>query len=202
MRRFGTAAVLAIGVVLAGCGGDTKDEDCCKEGAACCKEGADCCKGKDGAAAKEVRAVAKLDGRDGAAVKGTATFVAKGGKVWLTVEIEGASAGPHAFHIHEKGDCSSADAKSAGGHWNPTSKAHGKWGEGEFHLGDIGNIEVGQDGKGSLKVETDLWTVGTGQSNDVVGKSVIVHEGADDFKTQPTGNAGKRFGCGVIELTK
>jgi Cu-Zn family superoxide dismutase len=150
----------------------------------------------------ETRATAAIGGRAGADVKGTATFTAKDGKVTLVVKIENAAPGLHACHIHEKGDCSAPDGASAGGHWNPTGKVHGKWGEGEFHLGDIGNISVGADGKGEISVTTDLWTVGGGAANDVVGKSVIVHENADDFKTQPTGNAGKRFGCGEINLAK
>ncbi|KAF0243415.1 MAG: Cu/Zn superoxide [Planctomycetota bacterium] len=186
MKRFGLGLALAA-AFAAGCGGG--DEKTNGEGSG-------------GASAKETKAVAKIESRDGSTVKGTATFTAKDGKVTLKVEIEGATAGMHAFHIHEKGDCSGADAKTAGGHWNPTAKAHGKWGEGEFHLGDIGNMNVGADGKGTLEVTTDLWSVGTGKDNDVVGKSVIVHEGVDDFKTQPTGNAGKRFGCAAIELVK
>ena len=112
--------------------------------------------------------------------------------------------GSHAVHIHEHGDCSAPDAMSAGGHWNPTSKAHGKWGQadGEFHLGDIGNIEVGADGKGIIEFVTDLWTIGGGGPNDVVGKSIIVHAMPDDYTSQPTGAAGERIGCGEIQRVR
>lgn len=183
MKRCAWTVSLAVAVIAAGCGGEKHDES-------------------GTPAKKDAVAVANIGSHDGSSVKGTATFTAKDGKVWLKVEIDGAAPGPHACHVHDKGDCSSTDAKSAGGHWNPLGKKHGKWGEGEFHLGDIGNVTVGQDGKGVLEFSTDLWTVGTGGQNDVVGKSVIVHEGVDDFRTDPTGNAGKRFGCGVIELRK
>ena len=91
---------------------------------------------------------------------------------------------------------------SAGGHWNPTGVAHGKWGEGEFHLGDIGNIAVGEDGTGSITLTTDLWEIGTGSDVDIVGKGIIVHAGADDFTSQPSGAAGARIGCGVIVLSE
>ena len=85
--------------------------------------------------------------------------------------------GVHAVHIHESGDCSSPDGKSAGGHWNPTDVPHGKWGEGEFHLGDIGNMTVGEDGTGKIELTTDQWEMGTGSIRDIVGKGIIVHAG-------------------------
>jgi Cu-Zn family superoxide dismutase len=101
-------------------------------------------------------------------------------------------------HIHMMGDCS-MDGMAAMGHWNPAMKMHGKWGMGEFHLGDIGNVTVGADGTGMLTLSTNLWTVGDGTAmNDVVGHAFMVHMNPDDFVTQPTGNAGARIGCGVI----
>ena len=106
-----------------------------------------------------------------------------------------------AVHIHEHGDCGN-EGKDAHGHWNPTKSNHGKWNEGQFHLGDIGNVTLDASGKGTLKLETTLWSVGTGATNDVTGKAIMVHEKADDFTTQPTGNAGGRIGCGVIDLAK
>ena len=135
-------------------------------------------------------------------VTGTAVFTQNGDQVTVVIEIQGATPGPHAVHIHAEGDCSSPDGKSAGGHWNPTDVAHGKWGEGEFHLGDIGNIAVGDDGMGSITLTTDLWEIGTGSDVDVVGKGIIVHADADDFTSQPSGNAGARIGCGVIVLAE
>ena len=135
-------------------------------------------------------------------VTGMVVFTQNGDQITLTADIQGASPGLHGFHIHEFGDCSAPDGKSAGGHWNPTDVAHGKWGEGEFHLGDIGNITVGEDGTGRITLTTDLWEIGTGSDIDVVGKSIIVHAGADDFTSQPSGAAGARIGCGVIVLSE
>lgn len=102
-----------------------------------------------------------------------------------------------AVHLHEHGDCSDT-AKMAHGHWNPTNAQHGKWGEGSFHLGDIGNVKLDSKGKGKISLDTNLWTLGGPAATNIVGKAVIVHGGVDDFKTQPTGNAGTRIGCGVI----
>src|SRR5699024_2140913 len=105
-----------------------------------------------------------------------------------------------AIHLHEKGDCSADDATSAGGHWNPMNEEHGKWDSKDgYHKGDIGNLKVDQDGKASITFETDQWCIDCDdKAKNIVGKAVVVHEGADDFKTQPTGDAGGRVGCGVI----
>ena len=146
------------------------------------------------------QAVAIINPSSDSGVTGKATFTQVGQAVMVNIEIKNVSPGPHAVHIHEKGDCSAPDGTSAGGHWNPTNVAHGKWGVGEFHLGDIGNIAVGEDGTGSIELTTELWELGTGSDIDVVGKSIIVHADADDFVSQPSGNAGARIGCGVIEL--
>lgn len=131
---------------------------------------------------------------------GKATFAQFGENIKLVVSLADASAGEHAVHIHAKGDCSAPDGTSAGGHWNPTGVAHGKWGEGEFHLGDIGNASVNDQGKGRIELTTNLWEIDTGSAIDVVGKAIVVHAGADDFVSQPSGNAGARIGCGVIAL--
>jgi Cu-Zn family superoxide dismutase len=160
--------------------------------------GAACAAKQAGAPAGKTRAAARLAAASGSQVSGDAVFERKGSEITLSITIRGASPGTHAAHIHEKGDCSAPDGSSAGGHWNPTVEDHGRWAHDPFHLGDLGNIEVGADGKGSLSLTTDLWALGTGEANDVVGKSVIIHAAADDFTTQPTGNAGGRVACGVI----
>ena len=90
------------------------------------------------------QAIAIIGSASGSDLTGTAVFTQSGDTITLTIEIQNVSPGLHAVHIHEKGDCSAPDGTSAGGHWNPTNVAHGKWGEGEFHLGDIGNITVGE----------------------------------------------------------
>ena len=150
--------------------------------------------------AKQANAIISSSNDSG--VTGMAVFTQNGDEITLMAEIQGASPGLHGFHIHEYGDCSAPDGTSAGGHWNPTDVAHGKWGEGEFHLGDIGNITVGEDGTGRFTLTTDLWEIGTGSDVDVVGQSMIVHAGADDFISQPSGAAGPRIGCGVIVLAE
>lgn len=130
---------------------------------------------------------------------GTITFTQRQSKVEMKLELSFPSKANKtvAVHIHEHGDCGNA-GNDAHGHWNPTNSKHGKWGSAEFHLGDIGNVSLDASGKGSLSIETDKWSVGTGASNDVAGRGLIVHDGVDDYVTQPTGNAGARIGCGVI----
>ncbi|WP_046744307.1 superoxide dismutase family protein [Kordia zhangzhouensis] len=133
-------------------------------------------------------------------VSGKVVFKEEDGKVTMTAIMEGLSEGIHAIHIHEKADCSSADGKSTGGHWNPTAEPHGKWGAEEgYHKGDIGNFEVKADGFGTITFSTDEWCIGCGDKNkDVIGKAIIVHEGTDDFTSQPSGAAGARVSCGGI----
>ena len=148
------------------------------------------------------QAIATIGPASGSTVTGMAVFTQNDNQITLTIEIQHAAPGVHAVHIHESGDCSSPDGKSAGGHWNPTGVAHGKWGEGEFHLGDLGNITVGEDGTGGIELTTDLWEIGTGSDVDVVGRGIVVHAGADDFTSQPSGDAGARIGCGAIVLAE
>lgn len=133
-------------------------------------------------------------------VEGTIKFDRdSSGKVKMTLEITvPAKAGKTvAVHIHEHGDCGDT-AKLAHGHWNPTNAQHGKWGSASFHSGDIGNVKLNAKGKGSLSLTTDLWTLGGKPDKNILGKSIIVHGGIDDYKTQPSGNSGTRIGCGVI----
>lgn len=150
---------------------------------------------------KRRMAEAKIQPKSGSNATGEAIFEQKGQEVTLKLNLEKVSPGTHAVHIHEKGDCSSPDGKSAGDHWNPTGEPHGKWGVDGYHLGDIGNVQVRPDGKGSLTLTTDKWNIGKGGPNDIVGHAIIVHGGVDDFKSQPAGNAGPRIGCGVIEAS-
>src|SRR5690349_20151104 len=93
-----------------------------------------------------------IEAKSGATLTGKAEFRQKEGAKDVTakIDVEKAPPGEHAVHIHETGDCSSPDGKSAGGHWNPGKEAHGQWGHDHFHLGDIGNMKVGEDGKGTI----------------------------------------------------
>lgn len=145
-------------------------------------------------------ATAALESRSASTVTATATFTQDGDKVTLTLSATGLTAGPHAVHLHETGDCSAADATSAGAHWNPTQMSHGNAAGGAHHAGDIGNLTGQADGKGTLTFSTSEWTIGTGTGTDVVGHAVIIHEKVDDFTSQPAGNAGARQACGVVKL--
>jgi len=145
------------------------------------------------------QAKATIEARSDSTVTGTAMFTELStGGVRAHVHIEKAPPGTHGLHIHEKGDCSDPKAMSAGGHFNPGGMPHSGPMDMKRHAGDLGNIEIKADGTGDLDVTSDLLTVKPGP-NSVAGRSVVFHEKADDLKTQPTGNAGGRFGCGVIQ---
>lgn len=144
-------------------------------------------------------AYATLNSASGSTVSGTANFVQTGDMtVKMSLEVQGLTPGDHALHLHEKGDCSAADASSAGGHWNPTGVAHGKRGEGEFHAGDVINLTADADGNVSWSQEISGWTIGGSDSSNILNHGIIIHDKLDDFKTQPTGAAGGRVACGVI----
>ena len=158
--------------------------------------------GHAGGTGQRKKAVAQIESRSDSHLTGKATFREENGKVTLKLKIKGAEPGTHAVHLHEKGDCTAPDGTSAGGHWNPTRVDHGRWVSPPFHHGDIGNVAVGANGRGTLTLTTDLWTIGGAPETDVVGKGIIIHAKADDFTTQPTGNAGGRAGCGVVRPAK
>lgn len=132
-------------------------------------------------------------------VRGVVTFLAVEGGIRIVADITGLTPGKHGFHIHEKGDCSAPDASSAGGHFNPTSSQHGAPDNIDRHVGDLGNIEA--DDLGHARYDVVDTVIALNGEKSIIGKSVIVHTDADDFKTQPTGNAGARSACGVILST-
>jgi Cu-Zn family superoxide dismutase len=104
----------------------------------------------------------------------------------------------HGFHIHEKGDCSAPDGSSAGGHFNPLGMAHGNPITMPHHAGDIPNQTADTQGVAKVDVVVHGVSLGTGASDDVLGRSVVVHKDRDDYTTQPAGNSGARVACGVI----
>ncbi|MFS4467998.1 superoxide dismutase family protein [Maribacter sp. 2210JD10-5] len=135
-------------------------------------------------------------------VTGEVTFTQEGEEVKMMAELTGLTEGEHAIHIHQTADCSSTDGKSTGGHWNPTNEPHGKWGATEgYHKGDIGNFTANAEGNATVEFSTDQWCIGCDDDNkNIVGKAVIVHQGVDDFTSQPSGAAGKRVSCtGIIQ---
>ena len=147
----------------------------------------------------DAQARATIESRSGSNVRGWAAFTDRStGGVRIEVHIENAPPGVHGLHVHERGDCSAPDASSAGGHFNPGGMPHAAPGETRRHAGDLGNITIEANGTGHLELVSDLLTVRPGP-NSVVGKSVIFHEKADDMRTQPTGDAGGRLGCGVVQ---
>ena len=147
-------------------------------------------------------ATATLAATQGSTAAGTATFKAAGKDgVQLTVEVSGLKPGSsHGFHVHEKGDCSSPDATSAGPHFSLPGQQHGTH-EGEaFHAGDLGNLAADANGRAtaSLVVPASKLTIAPGQLS-VVGRALVVHGAPDDLKSQPAGNSGPRIACGVID---
>ncbi len=151
-------------------------------------------------AAEPTKAIAVLHPTKGSKVEGTVTFTKSGDETKVVAELTGLTPGKHGFHIHEFGDCSSDDGKSAGGHFNPTNNPHAGHDADKRHEGDLGNIEADSDGKAHLEL-TDKMLSMSGETS-IIGRGLIVHEKADDMKTQPTGDAGGRVACGVIGVAK
>jgi Cu-Zn family superoxide dismutase len=144
------------------------------------------------------RATGNLMPTAGSTASGTVSFAQSGGKVLVSGEVRGLKPNAeHGFHVHEKGDCSSGDGMSAGGHFNPDSKGHGQHGFGMHHAGDLPSLRADAAGVARFSFESTTIAVGAGAS-DVVGKGLIVHRDPDDYRTQPTGNAGPRLACAVI----
>lgn len=139
-----------------------------------------------------------LSAASGSNVRGLVNFIRQSdGRIQVYASVSGLTPGKHGFHIHEKGDCSAPDASSAGGHFNPTGMPHAGPHDAQRHVGDFGNLEADASGNAHYsKVFSNLPFDG---NNSIIGRAVIVHAQADDLKTQPTGNAGGRVACGVIE---
>ena len=125
------------------------------------------------------------------------TFEQVGDKVRVTAHVIGLKPDQeHGFHVHEKGDCSSGDGMSAGGHFNPYGKPHGRGAE--RHAGDLPNLKADAKGRATLSVDMDIITLTPGPGS-IIGRGVIVHAQPDDYTSQPVGNAGARMACGVIK---
>ncbi len=149
------------------------------------------------------QAVVNLASASGSLVSGKLTMVPMGDDVHLTGTIGGLRAGSnHGFHIHEKGDCSAADASSAGGHFNPTGQPHGRAMQGAHHAGDSDNIVANASGVANIDSHIMGVTLGGGAANDIAGRAIVVHAAADDYTSQPSGNAGARVACGVIKVVR
>ena len=143
-------------------------------------------------------ATAQLVATNGNTVSGTVTFTQQGNAVRVAGEVSGLAPNTeHGFHIHDKGDCSSGDGMSTGGHFNPKGTAHGAHEQAEHHAGDLASLKADAYGVARFSYTSTSITVGEGVT-DVIGRGLIVHRDVDDFKTQPTGNSGPRLACAVI----
>ena len=159
--------------------------------------------GTDEKSANPAKAIAILHPAANGKVAGTVTFTEEADGVKVHAEITGLTPGKHGFHIHEFGDCSAPDFTSAGAHFNPTNSPHAAPDASERHEGDMGNIEADESGKATLDyLDHHISITGVKDKESVLGRAVIVHEKADDLKTQPTGDAGGRIACGVIGTAK
>jgi superoxide dismutase, Cu-Zn family len=153
---------------------------------------------RPGMAAEPLIATAMLQPTQGSKALGEATFEQVGDKVRIVVNVQGLKPGQeHGFHVHEAGDCSSGDGMSAKGHFNPAGQPHGP-ASGPHHAGDLPSLKADKGGRARLDVEVTGISVAPGPTS-IVGRGLIVHADPDDYKTQPTGNAGARIACGVIK---
>jgi superoxide dismutase, Cu-Zn family len=149
------------------------------------------------------QSVIELAPASGSKVTGQITAVPMADGVHLTGTLRGFEAkSVHGFHVHEKGDCSSVDASSAGDHFNPSSAAHGKMGPGVHHAGDINNLVADDHGVAQVDVHLPGVSLGTGGATDIANRALVAHAVADDYTTQPAGNSGTRVACGVIPVPR
>jgi len=142
-----------------------------------------------------------ITAKSGSSLTGTAVFTEVPDGVRVVVEVSGVAPGKHGVHVHEKDDCSAADAKSAGDHFNPDGHPHALPPQEPRHIGDFGNMEVDSDGKGRLEAVAPQATLREGDRHSFHGRAIVVHAKPDDG-SQPSGNAGDRIGCGEIRVRR
>ncbi len=189
--RAAIVLLLAGSAVMTGCAGD---DDGAINADTTLTDGTDAF----GTAGTQARAVAELRPTEGNTAVGSATFTSMNGSVRIEATIAGLAPGRHGIHIHETGDCSAPDASSAGGHFAPQGNQHGAPDDEQRHVGDLGNLEAGEDSTAQFSHTDDLITLSG--TNSVVGRALVVHSGEDDLTTQPSGDSGSRVACGVIEM--
>ena len=145
------------------------------------------------------RASANLQPTKGNKATGTVDFYQVGNRVRMVANVSGLTPNrEHGFHVHEAGDCSSGDGMSTKGHFNPHGKPHGHFKSADRHAGDLPALRADGGGNARLDTELDIITVTPGPAS-VMGRGLVVHADPDDYKTQPTGNAGAWLACAVIQ---
>ena len=144
------------------------------------------------------RAVARLQPTTGNTASGSVNFVQDADIVKVSGEISGLKPNAeHGFHLHEKGDCSSGDGMSTGGHFNPDAKPYGNHGAAAHHAGDLPSLKADASGVARLSFDSKTISVGSGITN-VIGRGLIVHRDPDGYTIQPTGNSGPRLACALV----
>lgn len=148
-------------------------------------------------------ATVNLAPASGSLVSGKLSATPMAGGVHFTGEIGGlVRNATHAIHVHEKGDCSAADASSAGGHFNPTGQPHGRPDAGAHHAGDMPNITADANGVARVNLHVQGISLGGAATTDILGRALVVHAQPDDYATQPSGNSGARIACGVVTAVR
>lgn len=145
--------------------------------------------------AEVTEATVQIKSFKGDQIKGKATFTKVPGGIKIVADVEGLTPGKHGFHIHEFGDCSSPS--TVGSHFNPTNSKHGGPDSPERHVGDLGNLVADENGHAHYERVDKIISFEAEKS--ILGRSLIIHSGADDFTTQPTGDSGDKIACGVVE---
>jgi Cu-Zn family superoxide dismutase len=132
--------------------------------------------------------------------RGTATITQLADGLRLSVSAEGLPAGAHGIHVHQTGSCAPPDFTSAGPHWNPANRMHGKDNPAGMHHGDLPNLLIGADGRGTMEFTIPVGSLRAGPTPllDADGASIVIHAAADDYRTDPSGNSGARIACGVL----
>ena len=146
------------------------------------------------------KAVCVLHPTEGNQVYGTVTFTKADSGIHIVADLHGLTPGKHGFHVHEYGDCTASDGSSAGGHFNPEGVKHAGPNDATRHVGDMGNITADADGNAKLDMTDNLMSFSG--SHSIIGRGIIVHAGADDLTSQPSGDAGPRVACGVIGIAE
>ncbi|MBD3384763.1 superoxide dismutase family protein [candidate division KSB1 bacterium] len=159
-----------------------------------------CCPITERQVATVEKAIVVIQPAQGYNVSGKVTFTNIEEGIKISADIQGLTPGKHGFHIHEFGDLSAKDFTSAGGHFNPMEKPHGRPQDKNRHVGDLGNIVA--DSTGTAQYERVDKMISLNGIYSILGRAIIIHKNEDDFVSQPTGNAGPRVAGGVIGIAQ